>query len=76
MFLSTLIISALAAQTVCATPARVRSPYQVKETHFIPRRWQKLDRAPASHVIDLQIGVKQGNFEELEKRLYEGEPKT
>lgn len=60
------------AQAVSATPMHVRTPYEVKESHFVPRAWKRLDRAPADHVIDLQIGVKQGNFATLEKHLYEG----
>lgn len=68
-----IVVAALAAIGVdaAATP-RARTLYQVKETHSIPRKWQKRDRAPESHVIDLQIGVRQSNFEELEKRLFEG----
>ncbi|RYO89452.1 hypothetical protein DL763_005649 [Monosporascus cannonballus] len=62
----------LATQAVSATPVQVRTPYQIKESHFVPRGWKRLDRAPQDHVIDLQIGVKQGNFAALEKRLYEG----
>ena len=68
-----LVVAALAANTVnAAVTPRAQSQYQVKERHIVPRRWQKRDRAPESHLIDLQIGVKQGNFEELEKRLFEG----
>jgi tripeptidyl-peptidase-1 len=67
----TILLTALVAQSALAVPARSRSLYQVKETHIVPRSWQKVDRAPASQTIDLQIGVRQGNFEELEKRLYE-----
>lgn len=67
------IVAALAANAVnaAATP-RARSVYQLKETHPAPRRWQKREPAPQSHVIDLQIGVRQSNYEELEKRLFEG----
>ena len=70
---ATALIYALAAvQAVIATPVRSRTAYQVKERHFAPRKWQKLARAPSDHVIDLRIGVRQSNFDELERRLYEG----
>ncbi|RYP09762.1 hypothetical protein DL764_001097 [Monosporascus ibericus] len=65
------LLALLVTQAVSATPVRVRTPYEVKESHFVPRGWKKLDRAPENHVIDLQIGVKQGNFAALEKQLYE-----
>lgn len=67
-----LLAAALAAQGALATPVRARSSYAVKETHNPPLGWTKVDRARAGHVIQLQIGLKQGNFEELEKQLYEG----
>ena len=72
-FTSSLVVI-LAAQAVGATPTlnSPRAPYGVKESHAVPRNWKKLARAPADHVIDLQIGVKQGNFPLLEKHLYEG----
>ena len=72
-FTSSLVVI-LAAQAVGATPTLIsaRAPYGVKESHAVPRSWKKLARAPADHVIDLQIGVKQGNFPALEKHLYEG----
>jgi tripeptidyl-peptidase I len=50
------------------------SPYQLKEFHPIPRGWTQLGRAPASHSIRLEIGLKQSRFDELEKSLYEGMP--
>ncbi|KAL7626034.1 hypothetical protein AAE478_002803 [Parahypoxylon ruwenzoriense] len=61
----------LVAQVVLANPVRSRTPYRVKDAHHVPRGWKKLHRAPGEHVIDLQIGVKQGNFAELERHLYE-----
>ncbi|KAF2264406.1 tripeptidyl-peptidase 1 precursor [Lojkania enalia] len=68
---SVLLSAAIAAHAVLATPIRARSPYAVKETHFAPREWTKLGRANGDNVIQLQIGLKQGNFEDLEKHLYE-----
>ncbi|CAG9993160.1 unnamed protein product [Clonostachys byssicola] len=65
------LVSALAAHAANAAPTHDERSYQIKETHIVPRKWQKIERAPSSHIIDLQIGVRQGNFEELEKRLNE-----
>ncbi|KAI0156633.1 tripeptidyl-peptidase 1 precursor [Hypoxylon sp. FL1284] len=61
----------LAAQAATGSPVRSRTPYRVKDSHHVPRAWKRVRRAPAGHVIDLQIGVKQGNFAELERHLYE-----
>ncbi|KAI2778686.1 tripeptidyl-peptidase 1 precursor [Daldinia loculata] len=61
----------LAAQVSLANPVGSRTPYRVKDTHHVPRDWKRVRRAPADHVIDLQIGVKQSNFPELERHLYE-----
>lgn len=72
----TFIVAALAAAgsvVNAAPPPRAHSVYQVKEMHPVPRKWEKRDRAPQGHMIDLQIGVRQSNFDELENRLYEGE---
>ncbi|KAF2192127.1 subtilisin-like protein [Zopfia rhizophila CBS 207.26] len=65
-----LLSAALSAPAVFAGPI-ARSPYVVKETHNPPREWTKLGRAKGDNVIQLQIGLKQGNFEELERLLYE-----
>ena len=70
--LSTLLTAAVAAQAVLASPISARSPYTVKETHYAPREWTKMERANGESVIELQIGLKQGNFDELERHLYEG----
>ena len=51
---------------------KARSPYVVKGDHPVPSRWQRVDRAPADHPIELRIGVKSSQFEELERQLYEG----
>ncbi|KAI1369941.1 tripeptidyl-peptidase 1 precursor [Xylaria arbuscula] len=59
-----------AAQVVLASPI-ARSDYSLKESHHVPRGWAKVKRAPAEHVMQVQIGLKQSNFAELEKQLYE-----
>jgi tripeptidyl-peptidase-1 len=50
----------------------MRSPYAVKETHPVPKRWLEIGPAPGEHKIILQIGLKQSRFDELEQHLYEG----
>lgn len=49
-----------------------RTPYSLKDKHHVPRQWKEVGPAPARHIIQLQIGLKQGNFGELERHLYEG----
>jgi tripeptidyl-peptidase-1 len=66
-----ILFTAVFAQAVLATPI-ARSTYTVKETHYVPRRWMQKGRAPKDQMLALQIGVKQGNFDELERHLYEG----
>jgi hypothetical protein len=53
-----------------------RSPYVVKGDHPVPARWQRVDRAPAAHPIELRIGLKASQFDELERHLYEGESRA
>lgn len=67
-----LLSLATLAQRVIASPAYVRSAYNVKETHAVPPKWRAKGRAPLDHVLNLQIGLKQGRFAELEKHLLEG----
>ena len=68
------LLAVFAVQALGATPTPMypRAPYVVKESHSVPRSWKKLARVSADQVIDLQIGVKQGNFLALERHLHEG----
>lgn len=70
--LSTLLSVALGAQAVFGTPIVARTAYSVKEVHAVPQKWSAVDRAPGNHMLQLQIGLKQDKFEELERHLYEG----
>lgn len=54
-----------------ATP--LKSRYVVKETHRAPAGFSNLGEAPANHNIRLSVGLKQSQFGELERHLYEGE---
>lgn len=57
---------------VIGSPIQARSSYAVKDTHFVPRKWNNVGPAPSDHRINLQIGLKQSQFSELERHLYEG----
>ena len=48
------------------------SSYKVKERHHVPRQWFEAGPAAADDIIQLQIGLKQSQFAELERHLYEG----
>jgi len=72
MFGKIALIAGLAAQVAVSSPLKVRSPYVVKDTFNVPAKWTNLGPAPEDHVVELRIGVKQGDFEQLEKTLYEG----
>ncbi|KKY24640.1 putative tripeptidyl-peptidase 1 precursor [Diplodia seriata] len=61
----------LLAAAASASPLRARSEYQVKEHFNVPRSWSRVGRAPSEHVVNLQIGLKQARFAELERHLYE-----
>jgi len=47
------------------------SQYQVKERLVVPNGWSKVSEAPKNGFVSLQIALKQGNFAQLEKELYE-----
>ncbi|KAG9236157.1 putative Tripeptidyl-peptidase SED2 [Amylocarpus encephaloides] len=68
---SVLCSIAIGAQAVFATPIVARSVYDVKEVHYAPRAWRNRGRAAPNHKIHLQLGLKQSNFAELDRHLYE-----
>jgi tripeptidyl-peptidase-1 len=67
-------VLAVFAATARSSPAGVREGYVVKERHHVPRQWRRVSSAPAQHLIELSIGLKQSRFSELERHLYEGKP--
>ena len=68
-----LLSCGLAAVAVLGAPTAENGfDYRVKESSLVPRGWQIRGRAPAGETMVLHIGLKQGNFEELERQLYEG----
>lgn len=70
--LSVVLSVAFAAQAAFASPLHSRTPYAVKESHPVPRKWTPVSRAPGDHMLHMQIGLKQERFDELERHLYEG----
>lgn len=51
---------------------RSRTPYAVKDTHTLPSKWKEIGPASGAHKMELRIGLKQDQFHELERHLYEG----
>lgn len=66
--LTTLLSLAFTVLAACGQ----RSEYAVKEFHHVPTKWSRVGPAPAEHLIQLQIALKQSQFSELERHLYEG----
>lgn len=67
-----LLLLTAVAEVVVGTPLRTRSAYAVKDSHHVPSKWSKVGLPPRDHVINLQVGLKQSQFGELERHLYEG----
>jgi len=66
------VVSFLAAIATRATATPIaRSPYVVKETHYVPKDWSRLERSHGGNTIQLHIGLKQGKFDELDRHLHE-----
>ena len=61
-----------ASPTILSSPLRSRTEYAVKDTHNIPSKWSKVGPAPAHALLHLHISLKQSQFDELERHLYEG----
>ena len=70
--LTSALFTAFLAGFASASPLRIRSPYSLKEAHPVLKSWAEIAPAPAEHIIQLQIGLKQSQFDELERHLYEG----
>jgi len=59
------------AELAAAKPLDRR--YALKERHAIPNRFQRVATAPAEQLIRLNVGLEHGNFDELERQLYESQ---
>ncbi|EMC98058.1 hypothetical protein BAUCODRAFT_22902 [Baudoinia panamericana UAMH 10762] len=54
-----------------AAPTTFTSHYAVKERHAVPRGWTTAGPAPAGHVLNLQIGLRQSNQGVLQQHVLE-----
>ena len=70
--LSQVIIVLTVAGIGLSSPVNPRSSYAVKESFNVPPKWSRVGRAPSDHILNLQIGLKQSRFDDLEHDLYEG----
>ncbi|KAK5130234.1 hypothetical protein LTR08_002280 [Meristemomyces frigidus] len=66
---TTLLSLICAASGALAAPHR-RSEYAVKDSHAVPSQWKQIARAPKEHTVTLRIGLKQNDFDGLERELY------
>jgi tripeptidyl-peptidase-1 len=70
-------ISIALALITAAAPAAISKPldrrydYALKEVHNPPRQWRRVRPAPSDVVLNLHIGLKLGNWEALERNLFE-----
>ena len=64
----------LLAPAAVATPIKniQKREHAVKSSHTTPRKWKKQAAAPLDHVLQMQIGLKQGNVDDLIRHLDEG----
>ncbi|KAL9102071.1 MAG: hypothetical protein Q9163_002752 [Psora crenata] len=66
------VLFSVATTTIGASLLHSRySTYTVKDSHAVPPGWAQIGSPPPDHVIKLQIGLKQNQFSELERHLYE-----
>jgi hypothetical protein len=47
--------------------------YTLKSYHHVPPNWERIGAAPPNHALTLQIGLKQGRFDEILQHLNKGE---
>lgn len=67
------LLLAVFSETAFSSPLHSRHSYAVKDSHNVPRTWSRVGPAPSAHRITLQIGLKQSQFDELERQLYQGQ---
>ena len=66
------ILGLVAVQVALSSPVQSRASYAIKESHSVPKAYASIGPAPADTNIELQIGLKQAQFDELERQLYDG----
>lgn len=57
--------------SIGALAAPSRLSYSIKERNNIPESWARVGDAPADHILNLRIGLKQSNEDGLENHLFE-----
>ncbi|KAK0336233.1 hypothetical protein LTR91_005266 [Friedmanniomyces endolithicus] len=62
---------AFTSSAAAAPTLRSSSPYAVKERHAVPPSWSVVGEAAKSHVLNMQIGLKQSNRDVLEQHVIE-----
>ena len=72
LILSRLLSVYVAVSTLLFASCADCTSYYIKERHQVPNGWTPVRRAPLDYKIQLQIGLKQGRFHELERHLTEG----
>ena len=67
------LLAVVAATSAVATPLSSYR-YAVKDSHPVPSRWTRMGPAPGTALLKMDISLKQSQFDELERHLYEGRP--
>ena len=71
-FFAALVAYTRFSALISCTSGRSRSSYAVRDSHHVPKGWTRVGQAPGEHMISLEIGLKQSQFDELEGHLFEG----
>lgn len=72
LLLGSTFVSALLTISSASPLADVSTAYALKSSHHVPRKWLNLGPAPPDHIINLQIGLRNGRFGEILGHLDEG----
>ncbi|KAK4999630.1 hypothetical protein LTR66_001366 [Elasticomyces elasticus] len=66
-----LLLSSTAIALVAPALSAQRWDYVIKDKHVVSEKWKQHRRADPDHILRMRIGLKQNNFDELERHLYE-----
>jgi hypothetical protein len=77
MWFSSTIVPLLVGATACipavsSNIVHYSASYSLKDAHSAPTHWKRRERAPLDDTIVVQIGLEHSAFDELERRLYQG----
>lgn len=62
----------LTIEGVSASPLQNEHAYALKDAHPVPKAYSRVGPAPAGQILNVEIGLKQARFDELERQLYDG----